>query len=233
MFKNGMRPIHPGEILLEDYIKPMGVSVRAVAIALHVPYSRLSEITKGNRPPTGMIDGVSSLPPISTMRSSTGLISPQPLGRMRIFYIAFIATAIAVGCLFVPKTSVSDRVAAETKRSASFDLAKITGFKCPHSTVRRDTLPTCPSTPQTLRQASSSHGPFVAIVEHISDGLPCSYTVATEIRALWEVLAQQAICVLVGSPLPRTCRLAEERPNACILAQTPVLSHSRSLFPGQ
>lgn len=49
MFKNGMRPVHPGEILLEDYIKPMGVSVRAVAIALHVPYSRLSEITKGTR----------------------------------------------------------------------------------------------------------------------------------------------------------------------------------------
>jgi len=49
MSKNGMRPVHPGEILLEDYIKPMGVSVRAVAIALHVPYSRLSEITKGER----------------------------------------------------------------------------------------------------------------------------------------------------------------------------------------
>lgn len=49
MFKNGMRPIHPGEILMEDYIKPMGVSVRAVAIALRVPYSRLSEITKGQR----------------------------------------------------------------------------------------------------------------------------------------------------------------------------------------
>ena len=49
MFKNGMRPVHPGEILLEDYIKPMGVSVRALAIALHVPYSRLSEITKGER----------------------------------------------------------------------------------------------------------------------------------------------------------------------------------------
>lgn len=49
MFKNGMRPVHPGEILLEDYIKPMGVSVRAVAIALHVPYSRLSAITKGVR----------------------------------------------------------------------------------------------------------------------------------------------------------------------------------------
>ena len=49
MFKNGMRPVHPGEVLLEDYIKPTGVSVRAVAIALHVPYSRLSEIIKGER----------------------------------------------------------------------------------------------------------------------------------------------------------------------------------------
>jgi addiction module HigA family antidote len=49
MFKNGMRPIHPGEILLEDYIKPIGVSVRAVSLALHVPYSRLSEIIKGAR----------------------------------------------------------------------------------------------------------------------------------------------------------------------------------------
>jgi addiction module HigA family antidote len=49
MFKNEMRPVHPGEILLKEYIKPMGVSVRAVALALHVPYSRLSEITKGAR----------------------------------------------------------------------------------------------------------------------------------------------------------------------------------------
>ena len=49
MFKNGMRPVHPGEILREDYIKPMGVSVRAVALALNVPYSRLREIVDGNR----------------------------------------------------------------------------------------------------------------------------------------------------------------------------------------
>jgi addiction module HigA family antidote len=49
MFKNGMRPVHPGEVLLEDYIKPMGVSVRAVSIALHVPYSRLREIVDGKR----------------------------------------------------------------------------------------------------------------------------------------------------------------------------------------
>jgi len=49
MFKSGMRPIHPGEILLEDYIKPMGISVRALSIALHVPYSRLREIVDGKR----------------------------------------------------------------------------------------------------------------------------------------------------------------------------------------
>lgn len=49
MFRNGMRPVHPGEVLMEDYIKPLGVSVRAVALALNVPYSRLSEITKGQR----------------------------------------------------------------------------------------------------------------------------------------------------------------------------------------
>lgn len=33
MFKGGMRPAHPGEILLKDYIMPMGLSVRAVELA--------------------------------------------------------------------------------------------------------------------------------------------------------------------------------------------------------
>jgi len=49
MFKNGMRPVHPGEVLLEDYIKPMGMSVRVLSLALRVPYSRLREIVDGNR----------------------------------------------------------------------------------------------------------------------------------------------------------------------------------------
>ena len=49
MVKNGMRSVHPGEILVDDYIKAMGLSVRAVALALHVPYSSLSEITDGTR----------------------------------------------------------------------------------------------------------------------------------------------------------------------------------------
>lgn len=42
-------PLHPGEVLLEDYIKPMGISVRALSLALHVPCSRLREIVNGNR----------------------------------------------------------------------------------------------------------------------------------------------------------------------------------------
>lgn len=49
MTENGMRPVHPGEVLLEDYIKPMGMSVRALSLALRVPYSRLREIVDGNR----------------------------------------------------------------------------------------------------------------------------------------------------------------------------------------
>jgi len=47
MFKNGMRPVHPGEILLNDYIKPMGLSMRTMALALQVPCSLLREITRG------------------------------------------------------------------------------------------------------------------------------------------------------------------------------------------
>ena len=34
---------------MQDYIKPMGISVRAMSLALCVPYSRLREIVDGNR----------------------------------------------------------------------------------------------------------------------------------------------------------------------------------------
>ncbi len=36
MFKNGMRSVHPGEVLREDYIKAMGISVRALPLAMAV-----------------------------------------------------------------------------------------------------------------------------------------------------------------------------------------------------
>ena len=44
MIKNGMRPVHPGEILREDYLTPLGMSANALARHLHVPASRVNDI---------------------------------------------------------------------------------------------------------------------------------------------------------------------------------------------
>ena len=49
MFKNGMRPVHPGEILREDYLKPMGMSANALAKALNVPAPRINDIARERR----------------------------------------------------------------------------------------------------------------------------------------------------------------------------------------
>ncbi len=44
--------IHPGEILLEDFMKPMAITARQLAADIDVPPSRISEIVNGNRPIT-------------------------------------------------------------------------------------------------------------------------------------------------------------------------------------
>ncbi len=49
MFKNGMRPVHPGEVLREDYLKPMELSASALARQLHVPASRINDIVLERR----------------------------------------------------------------------------------------------------------------------------------------------------------------------------------------
>jgi len=49
MAKNGMRPVHPGEILREEYLIPMDMSVHALSQALRVPATRLHEIVKARR----------------------------------------------------------------------------------------------------------------------------------------------------------------------------------------
>lgn len=49
LFKNGMRPVHPGEILREDYLVPLGLSVNKLAQALKVPTSRMNDIVNGSR----------------------------------------------------------------------------------------------------------------------------------------------------------------------------------------
>lgn len=47
---------HPGEILLEDFLKPMGVSQNALARAVHVPPRRINEIVLGKRSMTADTD---------------------------------------------------------------------------------------------------------------------------------------------------------------------------------
>jgi addiction module HigA family antidote len=44
--------IHPGEILLEDFMKPMGISARRLAADIDVSPSRISELVNGMRPIT-------------------------------------------------------------------------------------------------------------------------------------------------------------------------------------
>ena len=49
MIKNGMRPIHPGEILREDFLVPLGMSANALATALKVPAPRINDIVRERR----------------------------------------------------------------------------------------------------------------------------------------------------------------------------------------
>jgi addiction module HigA family antidote len=42
-------PVHPGEILREDFMKPLAISMNALALELHVPVTRVSEIVNERR----------------------------------------------------------------------------------------------------------------------------------------------------------------------------------------
>ena len=44
--------IHPGEVLLEDFMKPHGITARQLAADIDVPPSRISELVNGHRPIT-------------------------------------------------------------------------------------------------------------------------------------------------------------------------------------
>ena len=47
--ENGMRPIHPGEVLREEFLVPMGITPHALALALHVPAPRINDIVRERR----------------------------------------------------------------------------------------------------------------------------------------------------------------------------------------
>ena len=44
-----LTPIHPGETLLEDFMKPRALSINRLALDLHVPVTRVSEIVNARR----------------------------------------------------------------------------------------------------------------------------------------------------------------------------------------
>ena len=47
---------HPGEILLEEFLKPMALSQNALAVSVHVPPRRINEIVLGKRAVTADTD---------------------------------------------------------------------------------------------------------------------------------------------------------------------------------
>lgn len=47
--KEYLDPIHPGEILLEDFLKPLGISINKLAREIGVPPGRISTIVNGKR----------------------------------------------------------------------------------------------------------------------------------------------------------------------------------------
>ncbi len=42
-------PTHPGEMLLEEFLNPMGLTQRQLAEAIHVPYQRINDLVNGRR----------------------------------------------------------------------------------------------------------------------------------------------------------------------------------------
>ncbi|MDR3736281.1 MAG: HigA family addiction module antitoxin [Acidobacteriaceae bacterium] len=52
-YEHRMPPLHPGEMLREEFLTPMGLSANALALALSVPATRISEIVNERRGITG------------------------------------------------------------------------------------------------------------------------------------------------------------------------------------
>ena len=49
MKKEKVAPIHPGEILVEEFLRPLGISQYRLAKDIHVPARRINEIVQGKR----------------------------------------------------------------------------------------------------------------------------------------------------------------------------------------
>ena len=47
--KSSLSPVHPGEILSEEFMKPLAISQYRVAVDIHVPPRRINQIVNGER----------------------------------------------------------------------------------------------------------------------------------------------------------------------------------------
>ena len=47
--RNGMRPVHPGEVLREDFLQPAGLTANALAKRLRVPAPRINDVVRERR----------------------------------------------------------------------------------------------------------------------------------------------------------------------------------------
>lgn len=49
MITNGMRPVHPGEVLREEYLEPLGITPTALARALNVSAPTINDVVRERR----------------------------------------------------------------------------------------------------------------------------------------------------------------------------------------
>ena len=56
MARGKIAPVHPGQMLLEEFLQPMGISQYRLAKEIHVPQRRISEIVHGRRAITADTD---------------------------------------------------------------------------------------------------------------------------------------------------------------------------------
>ena len=67
---NGMRPIHPGEVLREEFLIPLGITAHALALELQVSAPRINDIVRERRAVTA--DTALRLPLSSETVQSSG-----------------------------------------------------------------------------------------------------------------------------------------------------------------
>ncbi len=105
MPKSRLEPIHPGEVLVEEFLKPMGLSQSRLALAMGVPPRRINEIALHKRAVT----------------ADTALRLARYFGNSPHFWLGLQMDydLDIAGARLAPKVRVSSRLASRSKVSAS------------------------------------------------------------------------------------------------------------------